>query len=188
MPGLKKKKSSELSHTVTAFAPSPSSYLYSVWGTLHLITMTNKSFWIRDAPHATHRPPSLKTIVFTGNSAQGQGVPKGCSGCALHEGTRPRGLRWRLKSSPHSTQQALTLERASRRKGTTLMMNLPREGAPFAVFPPENVGHHLFLICIKSSFELELVSALTYNSRTAESPEAHQWTDRGHDGSSGQEL
>lgn len=59
--------------------------------------------------------------------------------------------------------------------------------SPF-FFPPENVGHHLFLICIESSFELELASALTYNSRTAESPEANQWTDRGHNGSSGQEL
>ena len=68
------------------------------------------------------------------------------------------------------------------------MMDLPREEAPFAVFPPENVWHCLFLICIKSSFELELASALTYNSRRAESPEAHQWTDQGHDGSSGQEL
>ena len=46
-------------------------------------------------------------------------------------------------------------------------MSLPKEEAPFAIIPPEDVGIHLFLICIKLLYELALAMA-TYNSRGAE--------------------
>lgn len=124
-------------------------------------------------PNAAHRP-SLKMVLCIGNNAQG--FLQRCSHCTLQKGTRPRGL---LYSPAQTPLRASSPERGSRRKEAILVTDLPRQEAPFTIFPSENVGGHLFLICINVPYELVLAMALTHNSRRAEAPEAIHGPSRG---------
>lgn len=60
-----------------------------------------------------------------------------------------------------------------------MVTHLPRQEAPFIIFPPENDGGHLFLVCMNVPYELVLAMALTHNSRRAEAPEAIHGPTRG---------